>query len=846
MGLFLAMAVPARAQLPASGLPQPRLFTIVPCGGKLGSTFEVTFTGQDIDDPKELIFSTPAIKATPIVPPTPAPDPKKPGVKPPTPPVTTFKVTIAANAALGVHDVRLVNKWGVSNPRAFVVGDLEEVREKDPNDDVPQAQRVPLNCTINGTIAAPTDVDYYVFAGKRGQRVLASCLASTIDSRLLAGVDLFDAAGHRLATNRRYLGTDALADATLPADGDYYVRVYEFTHAEGSLEHSYRLSITTAPWIDAIVPLAVEPGKPATLTIYGRNLPGGQPDPAAQEGGRVLEKVHVTFPVPGDPASLEQLPTLARTDPRASALDGFEYRLASPAGTSNPFRLTFARAPVVIDSGKHDTPETAQAISVPCEISGAIEKRHDRDWYVFSAKKNDTYIIEVFSDRLGAPIDTYFVLRNAENKQELANQDDNPDTLTPVKFYTRSDDPPPFRFVAPADGKYQLLVSSRDADNRYGPRRGYRVRIAPEKPDFRLVVLPGDELRPDASCLLQGGREQLTVLAWRLDGFTGPIRLTVDGLPTGVTAPPQTLGPNLRQTPLVVSAAANAPVWTGPIRIRGEAVINGRSVVHEARTASITWPVPQPQGIPALSRLDRGFYLSVREKAPFNLTITPDKTTVLQGTKINLALKLARLWPDFKTPLQVQPFEPAVEFPPELVFNANNQPLTMAPGKDDASAILEVKPTVPPGIYNVVLRGTAQVPYNKDPMAKEKPNINLVHPANPLEITVLPSQVATLSVDNANPTLKLGTQTAIVVKAARMHNYTGPIDVQLVTAPALMGVSADAASIPAGKDETKLVLKAPAAIAVGNRPNLVVRATARVAPNITVSQEIKISVNVVK
>src|SRR5439155_25753941 len=114
-----------------------------------------------------------------------------------------------------------------------------EVLEKEPNNDVEQAQRVELNSTVNGAVAAPTDVDYYVFAGKKGQRVVVSCLASSIDSRLVAGLELYDARGKRLAQNRRYHGTDALLDATLPDDGDHYVRLFEFTHTLGTPEHFY-------------------------------------------------------------------------------------------------------------------------------------------------------------------------------------------------------------------------------------------------------------------------------------------------------------------------------------------------------------------------------------------------------------------------------------------------------------------------------------------------------------------------------------------------------------------------------------------------------------------------------
>src|SRR5207244_5514112 len=116
------------------------------------------------------------------------------------------------------------------------------------------------------------------------------------------------------------------------------------------------------------------------------------------------------------------------------------------------------------------------------------------------------------------------------------------------------------------------------------------------------------------------GDEYYTVFVLRHDGFSGPITLTMEGLPTRVTCLPQVVGPNLKQAALVVSAGLNAPEWSGEIRVKGSAVINGQTVVREARPASMTWPVGQPQGIPAVSRLDRNLVLAVRDKAPFSLT----------------------------------------------------------------------------------------------------------------------------------------------------------------------------------------------------------------------------------
>jgi hypothetical protein len=827
-------------------LPNPRLLTIIPPGGKVGTTVEVTFTGTDVEEPEALLFSHAGLKAEPILPPPPPkPDPKKPAPKPTPPPaITKFRVTIAPGTPLGTHDVRLVNKWGVSNPRAFVVGDLAEVQEKEPNNDVEQAQRVELNTTVNGAITAPTDVDYYVFAGKKGQRVVVSCLSSSIDSRLHAALELYGptGTGRKLASNRNYRGTDALLDARLPADGDYYVRVYQFTYTLGGPEYFYRLSITTAPWIDAIDPPMVEPGKPATLTVYGRNLPGAQPDRTARVGGRVLEKLTVTLTPPADPAARERLDYSGRVGPVGSELDGFEYRLRNAAGASNPYFLAYARAPVVLANSANATPDTAQEIAVPCEIAGRILKKNQRAWFTFAAKKGEVLSIEIYSERLGAPTDIYCLLYNAANKQQLAELDDNPETLNPIKFYTRNDDPPRFRFVAPADGKYQIMVSGRAAAAQAGPRHLYRVRITPEQPDFRLIVMPPADNRPDAARLPQYGHQFCTVLVWRLDGFNGPITLTAEGLPAGVTCPPVVLAPNMKQVQLVLEATPKAAPGVYPVTIKGNAMINGQVVGRTARPASITWPGQPGQGVPLISRLDRQFLISVREPAPYRVTATLDKAAVLQGEKANLTLKLARIQADFKGALQAT----APDLPPNLLTVNNNQPINLAAGKNDITIPVEAKPNLPPGTYTIVLRTAAQVPFNKDPNAKQKPNINVVLPSPALLLTVLPKQVATLKLPNPNLTAKIGAQAELVVQLARMCDYAGEFKVQAILPPNVKGVSTDVVSVSPGKDEARLIIRVGPEVKPMNLPNLVLRATALVNGNLPTVHEAKFNLNIIK
>src|SRR5439155_25344999 len=133
-----------------------------------------------------------------------------------------------------------------------------------------------------------------------------------------------------------------------------------------------------------------------------------------------------------------------------------------------------------------------------------------------------------------------------------------------------------------------------------------------------------------------------TVFAWRHDGWNGEITLSAEGLPKGVTCKPQVIGTGMKQAALVVSATPDAPIWTGEIKVKGTATINGKTIVREARPATITWPVFQ-QNFPTICRLDRNLVLAVRDKAPFRLIAGIEEVTAAPGTRVTVPLKLERL-----------------------------------------------------------------------------------------------------------------------------------------------------------------------------------------------------------
>jgi hypothetical protein len=825
----------AAAQPPQPpGMPTPRLFHVSPRGGQIGSTFEATFTGQDLDDARELLFSVPGIKAERVGSAKPAPaDPKQKAMGKPAPPQTSqkFKITLPPKAPLGIHDVRIVNKWGVSNPRAFVIGDLKEHVEKEGNDDLDQAQQVELNCSISGVIGSQTDVDYFRFSGKKGQRVVVSCLSTSLDSRLPAAMQLYGSGDKYLGFNRDYQNSDALLDAVLPADGDYYVRLFSFSYTLGGPDYFYRLTISTAPWIDAVFPQVIEPGKEAQVTFYGRNLPGGKLDPAALADGRPLERASIIVKASDNPLALQRLDTTSFVGPASSVLDGFEHRLKNATGLSNPILFTYARAPVVLDREPNDSPESPQKITVPCEIAGRIDKKADRDCFAFTAKKGEVYSIELIGDRLGSPVNLLFLLRDSAGKT-ITEQDDNPEILSP-QLFTRTEDPPRYRFVVPADGVYQLQVGSGDSYTQFGPRHQYVARIVPEKPDFRLIAMPTGGQNPEAAVVGKGGHQAFNLLVWRLEGFNGDITLTAADLPPGVTAKPQILPAGQKQGAFIVSASPDAAPWAGAIKVQGTAVVNGQKVVREVRAATTTWPVPVPQ-IPAISRIDRSLVLGVGDKAPFSLTSEVDQVTVKLGERITIPVKLTRLWPDLKGPIQVTP----LSLPPSMAL----QPVTLNAGQDKVKVNIDTKPTVVPGKYTIVLRGQVQTAMATP---QKKANVLIVQPSTPVSVIILPKQVAKLSVTPTPAAVKAGKQTELVVKVARLTDYAGAFKVEIELPKDAKGISAKGVDIPAGKDEAKIMLVAAADAPAGPRPNITVRATA-MFEGTPIVHEAKVTVNVAK
>ena len=230
-------------------LPAPRLLTTMPMGGKVGTSVEITITGENIEDADEMSFSHPGISATQKL------DEKGRPIS------NRYVVTIADDCPTGIHEARVMTRLGISSSRVFNVGSLAETIQVKPNTSLDTAMAVEMNYICNASLTKQA-IDYYSFQAPRGQRIVVDCAAKGIDSKLNAVLIIADAQGNDRLVERR----GGALDFTVPETGKYVIKVHDLTF-QGGPEYFYRLALIEAAGDEAV------PQQPSTKTVSSFSWP---------------------------------------------------------------------------------------------------------------------------------------------------------------------------------------------------------------------------------------------------------------------------------------------------------------------------------------------------------------------------------------------------------------------------------------------------------------------------------------------------------------------------------------------------------------------------------------------
>jgi hypothetical protein len=862
----IVFAATATAQLPPT-LPNPRLNWLFPAGGQVGKTFDVTASGDDLDEAKQLVFNHRGITAKLKT------APKGPAQSA-SPPVSSFHVSIAPDVPVGVYELRVLGKFGLSNPRAFAVGSLPEIRETEPNNLPKQANPVAVGTTINGTCEGP-GLDYFKFSAKKGQRIIIDCWAFRIDSRLDATLVLYDSEGRELERNYNTNRRDPMIDFSVPADGEYLVSIHDHMYGYYALpaECYYRLTISTGPYLDFIFPPAGMPGSSQKYTVYGRNLPGGKLAPGMMFGGKQLEALSVTIPMPGQNARDLVREGGLYVEPSESFMDGISYRLKMPSGLSNPLLLTPAGAPILIEDEEDRASVKVPLLTPPCEYVGQFYPRGHRPRVSFHAKKGDVYWIEVFSQRLGLATDPRFVIqqvkcdeKGTERVIDLQTVDDDLANAERVHWsyldsvlYDMTTHDPATRFVAPEDGTYRILLEDLARPSldvlhaaKGDPRRVYRLSIRRPVSDFRLVAVPRPPTNLPAEIAAQttiwspalrpGGAELIEVFAYRKDGFDGEIRVTADNLPPGLTTDPIVIAPKQTSATLILKATDNAPAGMSPLNLKGTARLGESEAVRQARYATMIWAV-QPTGVTNhRSRLTDQLYVSVAgsEPALFSLSVDPSLRleTSLAGS-VKVPVKVVRRG-SFKGAVELFVYGlPPTTSGPLHAQPKYHAPTTIPADKDTTEFTITVPNYVPPGKYTFFVSGVGTVQYARK--GSKPADLKISSPSNRITMAISPAPVE-LQLSSAHLTVKQGARVETPLTIKRLYGFANPVSVQFLGVFNITGINAPIVTIPSGKSEGPLVIEALASAVPGTYASTVQAAVTFNGQPLTVKRDLTLTI----
>jgi hypothetical protein len=757
--LALSFATAASAELPWS-----RLDALFPAGAKAGTSIQMRLTGSELENTTSLRFSHPGITATRV-----------PGSSPAE---NLFQVQVAAETPPGLYDVTAAGDLGLSNARTFAVGQRNELTESEPNDVPATATTVSVGSTINGRIAKATDVDSYSFRAAAGQKLVADCLATRIDSPLLPVLEILDPRGRRVAFARSGRDNDAILVFEPTVEADYTLRVYDQTYRGGD-DFVYRLELHADPHVVAIQPVVGKAGSKSNVQILGLNLPGAQP--SDQKWGRwPLLQAEASIEFPQDRLSYDRILPVT---PREAATDSFAWRFTSQTGPSQPVRIKLSDVDAVREVEPNQHRDQAQRLTLPAEISGSFGSYGDVDLFRVDVKKDEPIWVEVFADRLGSKADAAiridFIPEGATDPTRVASVDDVPGDLLPLAFETHSDDPS-FRFQPTANGT--CLIQVRD---QYGQTRGdaslvYQLVVRNPQPDFRLVAVPtsrGIGMIAPAS-LRKGDAVEFTVVAFRQDGFDGPIEVPATDLGGGLFTDGTLILKGQSTSRLVIRSQTNAEHLTKAIELTGQATIpkpDGAASplvrpVRPATTLRSTAKI-QTRDIPATARLAREFVVGIAtETAPIEIRHELARQSVHQGASLDVPLKLTRR-AGAEAAITV-----AVQGLPKAA-NVDAADITFAPGETEKVAKLTVRADAPvqPHIINWIAR--TKVQYRPNASQREEVRLALENVTSRLKVATDDAKTADAESTKAEQALTSATKTP-----SDTNVDLGPLEAAKVTA----------------------------------------------------------------
>jgi len=623
---------PAGAQLPQSVLNH-----VFPAGSAAGTTNEITVGASELEDPGAMVFSDPRIVGEPKV--------GAAGV---------YRVVVPPGVPSGIVDVRVTGRFGVSNPRSFLVETVGARVQQATN--VTPATAAPLD---RGAAAwsrlSAANRSVFRLEARKDERIRVRVQAAELDSRLVPDLAAFDAQGREIARSRR----SGLIDFRASTDGACRVEVNDLQYRGGE-DYHFRIERLEGPQVELAVPVGLRLGETNAVTLFGRGLPGGRPSTLKGADGVALERVEVSVVAPKSlPAEARDWPVAMGRRPSSVTAALWSWTWPTTNGVSNPIGFVLGERPIV--GGADPAVPGLVPIQPPVDFSGVFPRGGEISGVTFSAKKGDAYWMEVVGDRLGNVVDPAVVVQRRRSTPDAAGKPQFSDVLElgeldsnpgGVEFAVASRDVAG-RFEAPEDGEYRVVVRDLFNTSASAPRRPYRLSVRRATPEFRLFAWSqpppksnGEDRRLHLTVpvLRRGGTLPVRVAVSRFDGFDGPVEVVAEGLPAGVRCEPARIAAGTSSGTLLLTASDSVVAGQFSLRLTGRGVVGTNRIERIARSGGARWTVADSNQDAAVYRLWQEFRVGIApEDEPVVVGALEDRVyEVKVGTKLAVPLRVGR------------------------------------------------------------------------------------------------------------------------------------------------------------------------------------------------------------
>jgi hypothetical protein len=482
-----------------------------------------------------------------------------------------MKLKIPANVSAGIHTIRIASDRGSSNYMAIAVDRLPQEAFGEKISALPMA--------VNGQLAGGTILKTQ-FDGKQGMRIVVDVEARRLRSMLRPVIRLIDSRGTQLAWSppQTALQGDARCEIALPADGTYTIQIHDLLY-KGPQPGYFRLKVGELQYADRVHPIGVQRGQSAAVQPVSTNLPEGPP--INFTGGSLS----------GQALGIGTSGWFAGTRPRVVLSDHVE----------------------VVEVAA-DADSLQEVPAAPVAMNGQIDQAGQVDKYRLVVKPGSKLRFDVLADRYGANIDGVLTILDEQGKQ-LARNDDRGGTSDPGLDLT-----------VPGNLNH-VVVQLENLNGSGSPGHVYRIAVDDlGQPDFTITA-PVNRLAVPV-----GATQSIKVQVARR-GYNGPIQLSIQGLPEGITLSGTTIPAGANVGLLGITAAAG-DLDQLDVQLLGKS--EDGQLARLARSAVTATSRIQPW-------LRDKLAVSVIEAAPVSASWSnPASGPILQGSFYSLPVQLAR------------------------------------------------------------------------------------------------------------------------------------------------------------------------------------------------------------